>query len=77
MHARVLAESLMHYRESLLFSRINRKRLCQTLSSVDSSIIIHLFGCLVLLGLTKKSTKHMGGLYVYVIMVTSWVMANF
>ena len=58
------AESLMHYRECLLFLDINRKRLCQTLSSVDNSIIVLLFGCIVLLGLTEKSTNYRRGLYV-------------
>ena len=64
MYARVPAESLMHYRECLLFLDINRKRLCQTLSSVDNSIIVLLFGCIVLLGLKEKSTNYMRGLYV-------------
>ena len=56
MYARVLAESLMHYRECRLFLAINRERFCQTLSSVDNSIILLLFGCFVLLGLTEKTT---------------------
>ena len=51
MYAGALAEILMHYRECLLFLAINRKKVCQTLSSKDNSIIVPLFGCLVLLGL--------------------------
>ena len=66
MYAKVLAEKLMHCRESLLFLAINRKMLCQTLSSVDNSIIVLLFGCLVLLGFTEKSTNYVRGLYGYV-----------
>ena len=77
MFARVLAKSLMHYCECLLLLAINRKKLCQTLSSVDYSIIILLFGYLVLLGLTEKSLNYMRGLYEYVIMITSRAMANF
>ena len=77
MYARVLAESLMHYRECLLFLAMNRKRLCQTLSTVDNSIIVLFFRCLVLSGLTEKSTNYMRGLYVYVIMITPRAMTNF
>ena len=44
MYTTVLAESLMHCRECLLFFAINRKRLCQTLSSVEDLIIVLLFG---------------------------------
>ena len=40
-------------KSNVFFIAINRKRLCQTLSSVDSSVIILIFGCLVLLGLTE------------------------
>ena len=63
MYARVVAENLMHCREKILFFAINRKRLCQTLSSVDNSVIFLLFGCLILLGLTGKSRNYMRGLY--------------
>ena len=35
MHARVLAESLMHYQECLLFLVINIKRLCLTNSFIS------------------------------------------
>ena len=70
MYARVLVESLMHYRECPLVLPINKKGLCQTVSSVDDSVIVLLFGCLILLVLTEKSTNYMRGLYVYVIMVT-------
>ena len=77
MYTRVLAESLTHYQECLLFLTINRKKFCQALSSVDNSIIVLLFGCLVLLGLTEKSTSYMRGLYVYVIMITPRAMTNF
>ena len=51
------AESFMHYRKCLLFLAINRKRLGQALSSVHNSVIVLLFECLVLLGLTEKSTN--------------------
>ena len=61
MYAKVLAESLMHYRDCLLFLAISRKRLSQSLSLVDNSIIVLLFGCIVLLGLTEKPTKYMRG----------------
>ena len=76
MYARVLAESLMHYRECLLFLAINRKSLCQILLLVDNSIIGFLFGCLVLLSLTEKSTSYMRSLYDYVIMITPRAMTN-
>ena len=69
-------QHLMHYR-GCLFLAINRKRSCQTLSSVANSIIGLLFGCLVLLGFTEKSTNYMRGLYVYVIMVTPRAITNF
>ena len=69
MYARVLPESLMHYRECLLFLAINRKRLRQALSLVDNSTTVLLFRCLVLLRLIEKSTNFMKGLYVYVIMI--------
>ena len=59
MYARVLAENLMHCRECLLVLARNRK----TLSSVDILINILLFGCLVLLTLTKKSTNYMRVIY--------------
>ena len=77
MHARGLAESLMHYQECLLFLAINRKRKRLTLSSVDNSIIALLFGCLVLLGLTEKSTNYMRSLYVYATMITPQAMTTF
>ena len=51
MYARAFAEILMQYRECLLFLAINKKKVCQTLSSEDNSIIVPLFGSLVLLGL--------------------------
>ena len=77
MYARILAERLMHYRECLLFLAINIKRLCQTLSSVNNSIIALLFGCLILAALIEKSTNYMRGLYDYVIMITLRAMTNF
>ena len=77
MYARMLAESLMHYRECLFFLVINRKRFCQTLSSIDNSIIALLYGFLVLLGLTEKSPNYMIGLYVFVIMITPGAITNF
>ena len=52
MYAKVLAESLMNYRECFLFLVINRKILRrQALSSVENSvskIAILLSGCLLL-----------------------------
>ena len=116
----MLAEDLMH---CLLFLAIDRKWLCQTLSSVGNSIrghlhstyaqkwskldlpplppwtqlyafgltlplplceyllcgwplIVLLFGCLVLLGLTKESINYMRGLYYYLIISTPWAIAN-
>ena len=51
--------------------------LCHTLLSVDNSVIVLLFGCLVLLGFTEKSTNSMRGLYVYVIVITPQAMTNF
>ena len=77
MYARVLAESLMQYRECVLFLAINRKRLCQFFSSVNNSTIVLLFGCLVLLGLTEKSTSYMRGFYVSIIMITRRAILNF
>ena len=77
MYARVLAESLMHCREFLPFLVINKKSLCQTLSLVENSIIVLLFGCLVLLGLTAKTTNYIRGLHDYVIMVTPQAMTEF
>ena len=77
MNARVLAESLMIYREYLLFLAVNRKRLCQTLSSVDHLILVLLFGCLVLLGVAEKSTNYMRSLYFYDIIITPRAMTNF
>ena len=77
IYARVLAESLMHYRECFLSFAINRKKLCQTLLSESSLIIVLLFGCLVLLDLTEKSTNYIRGLYYYVIMITPRAMTNF
>ena len=53
-----------------LFLAINRKRLCQALLSVDNSLNVLLFGCLLPLSLTEKPTKCMRDLYVYVIMIT-------
>ena len=44
MYARLLSENLM----CVFFLAINKKSFCQTLSSVDNSIIVLLFGCLVL-----------------------------
>ena len=76
MHARVLVEKLMHCRECLLFLAINKKRLYHTLSSVNNSIIVLLFGCSVLLGFTEKSTDYMRGLYNYVKMTTPGAMTN-
>ena len=56
----------------------HHKKFFQTLSSVDNSIVVLLFGYLVyLLGLSEKSTNYMRGLYVYVIMITPQVMTNF
>ena len=63
MYATVLAENLMYCQECLLFLSINRKRLCQTLSSVEISVIVLLFGCLALLGLTEESRNYMRSLY--------------
>ena len=63
--------------QCLFFLAINRKRLCQALSSVDNSVIFLLFGCLILLGLTEKSTNYMRGLYVYVIMITPRAITDF
>ena len=64
MYARVQAESIVHYWKCLLFLAINRKRLCLTLSSVDNSITVLLFGCLVLLGFFRKTKKlHERSLY--------------
>ena len=60
-----------------LFFAINRKRLCQTLSSVDNSVIFLLFGCLILLGLTGKSRNYMRGLYDYAIMMAPRAKTNF
>ena len=77
MYAKVLAEKLMHCRESFLFLAINRKMLCQTLSSVNNSVIVLLFGCLVLLGFTEKSTNYVRGLYGYVKQNTPRAMTNF
>ena len=48
MYTRMLAEKLMHCREYLHSLASNRKSLCQTLSLADISIIVLLFGCLVL-----------------------------
>ena len=62
MYARVLAESLMHYRECLLFLAINRKKLCQTFSSVGNLIIVLLFICLVQLDFIEKSKNYMRGI---------------
>ena len=49
----------IHCREFLLFLAINRKTLCQTLSSMHNLVIVLLFGCLVLLCLTEKSADYM------------------
>ena len=70
MYARVPPKKLMHCRESLLFLAINRKQLCQTLSSVENSVIVLLFSFLVLIGLTGKSTNYMRRLCGYVKMIT-------
>ena len=70
MYAKVLAENLMHCQECLAILTSNRKILCQTLSSVDISLNVLLFGCLVLLGLTEKSTNYMRVIYGYVKMIT-------
>lgn len=70
MYAKVLAENLMHCQERLAILTSNRKILCQTLSSVDISLNVLLFGCLLPLSLTEKPTKCMRDLYVYVIMIT-------
>ena len=77
INARVLAASSMHYRKCLLFLAINRKRLCQILSSVEKLIIVLLFGYLILLDFKEKSTNHIRGLYDCVIMITSRAMTNF
>ena len=54
-----------------------QKRLYQTLSSVDNSIIVLLFGCSVILGLTKKSAHYLRGLFDHVKMIIPRVMTNF
>ena len=77
MYERVLAEKLIYCRESFLFLVINRKKLLQTLSSVKNSVIVLLFGCLVLLGFTGKSTNYVRGLYGYVKMDIPSAMTNF
>ena len=77
MYAKVLAENLMHCQERLAILTSNRKILCQTLSSVDISLNVLLFGCLVLLGLTEKSTNYMRVIYGYVKMITPSVNASF
>lgn len=62
MYATLLGESFMHCRECFLFLAINRKRVYQTFSPVGSSVVVLLFGSLVLLGFTEKSTNYIGGL---------------
>ena len=54
-----------------------QKKKMTNLVSVDNSIIVLLFGCLVLLGLIEKSTNYMRGLYVYVIIITPRAMMSF
>ena len=64
---------------SRVFSLLSyqQKKLCQTLSLLHSSDVVLLFGYLVLLCLAEKSTNHMRGLYVYVIMIILRAMKNF
>ena len=71
MYARVLAESLMHYRECVLFLAINSKKF------VSNYFISGQFNYCSLIGLTEKVTDYMGGYYVYVIMITPHAMTNF
>ena len=77
MYAKVIAESLMHYREFFLLLATKRKRLCQSCSSVNNSFIVLLFRFLRLLGLTEKLTNYTRDLYDYVIMIAARAMANF
>ena len=67
----------VHCLACLLFLVINRKRLCQTFSSVHNSIIVLLSGYLVLLGLIEKSTNYISGLYDYVKMIIPQALTNF
>ena len=67
----------MSCQECSLFIAINKKRSFQALSSVDNAIIVLLFGYLVALGLTKKSTIYMGVLYDYVKMIAPQDITNF
>ena len=57
------AESLIRYQKYLLFLAVNRKRKWQTLASVDNSIIVLLFPCLV-----QKSRNYMRVPYTFAIM---------
>ena len=57
IYLKVLIESLVHCQECPVFLAINRKKFYQTLSSVKNSVTVLLFGSLVLLGLTEKSTS--------------------
>ena len=77
MYARVLAANLIRCRVCLLFLAISRKRLCQIHSTVDNSIIVLIFGGLVLKDLTEKSTNFKRGYYDYVKMITPGGMTNF
>ena len=77
MYARVLAANLIRCRVCLLFLAISRKRLCQIHSTVDNSIIVLIYGGLVLKDLTEKSTNFKRGYYDYVKMITPGGMTNF
>ena len=69
MYVRVLAESLMHCQECPLFLGINRKKWCQTLSSVDNSIIALLFECLLCL-LENQNALHLLVLFIFFFFTT-------
>ena len=62
MYTRVLAENLMHYQGSLLLLVINRNG-CVKLF-YQWTIIVLLFGCLVLLSLHEKSPNYLRRLHV-------------
>lgn len=74
IYVRGLVQNLVRCRECLLFLTTNRKRFCQTLSSVDNSINILLFESSI--GSYGK-LKNMRGFYDCFKIITIQAMTNF
>ena len=77
MYARVLPKNVMHCRECFPFLGINRKRLCQTLSSVDSSVICPLIWMFTSIRSYRKINKLLTGHCDYIKMIAPRAMTNF